>query len=115
MSILANDSLPVHVMVDHTAGMEHVEGNHNETHEESIEDVEEVLLRLELTVLAHDVLGDTEDGSDHDEQTGRVKHEEELLPRRCDLLRLLCGVAVDAEVEDESDDHEEAEENDLNA
>lgn len=111
----ASDPLRIHGLVDDSARVEPVEKPSCEGHEESIKDVDPILLGLEFAVLAHDIFSNAKYGSHENEEAGRVEDVEELLPGRRDLEGLLGGLSADSKVEDEGDDHEEAEEEDLNA
>lgn len=113
--IRARDPLHIRHLVDHPAGVEPVERDHHQRHQQRVKDVDVDLLGLQHAVLAHDVLGHAEDRSHQDEETGGVEDVEELLPGRDELVGLLGRLAADAQVEDERDDHEEAEEEDLDA
>lgn len=110
-----SDSLHIHGLVDDPARMEPVEKPSCEGHEESIKNVDKILLGLKHAVLAHDIFSNAKHGSHENEEAGRVKHVEELLPGSRDLEGLLGGLSADSKVENEGDDHEEAEEEDLNA
>lgn len=113
--IRARDPLDIRHLVDDAAGVEPVERDHHQRHQQRVKDVDVDLLGLQHAVLAHDVLGHAEDGSHQDGETGGVEHVEELLPGRDEFVGLLGRLAADAHVEDEGDDHEKAKEDDLDS
>jgi hypothetical protein len=61
-----NIALVHRILIDECTRMGPVEENHDQDHERRVEDVEIDLVRQENAVLAHDILADTENGSDQD-------------------------------------------------
>lgn len=98
---------------DDGAGVPDVEEDHAGEHEDGVEDVEESLVAEDVAVVSLDVLDDTEDGSDHDEDGDGVEDVEEAGPG--DLGGHGGGGrdGGDTVVEDGGDDDEEAEEEEL--
>lgn len=101
-------------LCDDARGVENVESDGSNEHQRRIEQVDEDFLGHEHSVLTHDVLDNSKDRSDHNESTRAVQNHKELVPWRHQLPACIRGLAVDATVEDKSDDHEKAEEKDLN-
>lgn len=93
--------------------MEPVEDDGHARHEQDVEDVNEDFLGLEHAVAAHDVLDDSEDGSDQDEHTRGVQDREKSSPGNGEGHALLRRLGVDAAVEKDGGNDEEAEKDDL--
>lgn len=87
--------------------------DHGDEHEEGIKDVQRPLVREEVAVLATNVLNDTDDGSDQNQDAHAVQHVQDFLPSRVGVHGGARGVATHAQVEDEGGDGEEAKEADL--
>lgn len=87
--------------------------HNNNKHEQRVKDVERPLVLQQVPIIAHGVLNDAEDGTDHDECADSVEHLEHDAP----VVAVGAGrarvVPVDAQVEDGRDDDEEAEDDDL--
>lgn len=115
ITVVAGDAAGVCMAVDNSTWVEQVEEQRDQSHQQRVEDVDVKLLRLQDTIPAHDVLGDTEGGPNEDEETCRVEDVEQLLPWSRNFERLLGWVFVNSEVEDERDSHKKAKEDDLNA
>ena len=93
--------------------MNQIEQQHDRRHQRRVEDVEPDLAAEQVAVVALDILGDAEDGAHHDEHAGGVEGVEDPAPRDRVGLRMGGRGLVDAVVEEDGDDDEEAEEDEL--
>lgn len=95
-------------------GVDDVESNHDDDHEQSVKDVVGPLVGEQVSILTGSVFDQTEDATDEDQGGCDVDVDQVLLPwHRWVLHHLLRGFAGDAHVEDEGNDDEEGEEDDL--
>lgn len=95
--------------------MINIEQHHSEEHQHGIKDIQEYLMIQQIPILAHNVLNDSEDGTDHDQEAGAVENVEVALPWDSELLGTQGGHGAQAVVEDPSDEDKEAEEEDLDS
>jgi hypothetical protein len=68
--------------------------------------------KVAITTL--DVFDDSKQGSQHDHDAGNEEHQRVLAPRDVGRLASSSGTVLDTVVEHDCDDHEEAEEEELN-
>lgn len=95
--------------------MEDIEEGDNNEHQCGVKDVNVYLGALECSGRATDVLGDSKDGSNHDEHAGHVHYQDKFLPW-CGNRKAGCsGIVEDSTVEDHGHNHEKSEKDDLNA
>ncbi|RDW75653.1 hypothetical protein BP5796_06474 [Coleophoma crateriformis] len=90
-----------------------IEEQHRQEHQSRIKDVDIHLIAQQWPVLAHHVLDDTKDGTDHDEERGDVEDEEMPLPVDMGAESALGGIGVHAVMENGRDHDEESEEEEL--
>ena len=102
-------------LIDDPARMINIKQHHGRKHQDRIKDIQKHLMIQQIPICAHDVLDDTEDGSDHDQEAGAVEHVEVALPRDGELLGAQGGNGTEAVIEDPGDGDEEAEEEDLDS
>lgn len=93
--------------------MEDIEDDHSQKHQCGVEDIQVHLGLQKRPIVALNILGDTEDGSDHNERAGDIEDQEVPLPRDWDTYGLDRWVFGDPHVEDTCDNYEEAEEDHL--
>lgn len=105
-------SIPFQHGID-LARMEPGEYAHSAKHQAAIEDIQEPLMRNQVTVISLGVLGKTEDGSDEDEQAACVQSVKIALPSQVSLDDSRCRVSHHAGMKYDGNDQEEREEEDL--
>lgn len=82
-------------------------------HGDRIEDIDESLMGNYVSLLSLDILDESYNGSNKNQEAGRVQREEVLAPWNHRRFGAHGRVSVDATLEDDGDHKEEAEENDL--
>ena len=87
--------------------------NHCGEHEDSIENIQECLVRDEISVVALRILDEAKEASDENEQTGSVKRVELSLPRDRIRVGFRGRLAQHADVKHDAGDDEEAEKEEL--
>ena len=99
------------------ARVHHIQHRDYREHQRRIKHIQPDLVPQQIAVVALDVLDDAEDTADHDERARGEEDEGVFAPGNAGLraaLREGGGVSVQAEVEDDGEDDEPAEEEELN-
>lgn len=96
------------------AGMEDNEYPHDQHHEAAVENVGEVLMTLKKARRSLDVLNDSIEATDHNQDTGKVQDSHVARPIKCAPHSSRSWVIGHSLVEYNRYDHEKAKENDLN-
>lgn len=82
------------------------EGEGNDEHEDSVENVEHVLVTADEARTALDVLDNTDGVSDKDDCAGEVQDYHMLTP--AESVGVCCWALAGAEIEDDGDDYKES-------
>lgn len=100
-------------VVENSRRMEVVECKGSKQHQQCVKDVKVNFLCLELPIFPHDILDDTEDGTNQNEEACSIQNLQKSSPRCGDCQALRCGITLDAIVEQARDKHEETKEGNL--
>ena len=89
------------------------ENAHDCQHQDSIEDIEHILMRENPPIITHKILDNSEDASDKNDGAREVEHIQMLPPRDIRRSRQSSRDKIDAIMEQDSGDEKDPEEEDL--
>lgn len=89
--------------------------HHTKEHKATVKNIQIILVTQQDTILAHNILSNTEHGSDEDKSAGCVQHHQKTLPRNSKRLRALGRETKYPVVEDARRYDEDLKEEDLNS
>jgi hypothetical protein len=98
---------------DNKTGMLDIEDHHDQKHKSSVKDVKIHLGAQKDTFLSTSILGNTENASDDDQETGEVENPKVARPWESRCHSIACRRGLHALVEDAGDGNKDREEYDL--
>jgi hypothetical protein len=93
--------------------MINIKQHHRQKHQHCIKNIQENFMVQQIPILTHNILNDSEDGSDHDHEAGAVEDIEVALPRDGELLGTQGRHGAEAIVEYSGDKDKETEKENL--